>query len=76
MALEREAAAHRRAIAELAEELHFVEMIAARIARVPWQVIRHTGLLNIALRGRRAAAEIISERLAQECRAMNSLMRG
>ena len=64
MALEREASTHRRAIAELAEELHFVEMLAARIAAVPWQVIRHTGLLRIALNGRRAAVEIVAERLA------------
>ena len=74
--LEQEMAAHRRKIAEFAEELCHVEAIAARVARVPAQVLRHVSLLRVAIKGRTAAEEIAAERLAYEFRAMNSLMRG
>ena len=60
--LEREVAAHGSRIAELSEELQYLE----RLAR----------LLRVALKGRRAAQEIAAERLAQEYLAMKSLMRG
>jgi hypothetical protein len=62
--LEHEIAAHRRKIAEFAQELCHVEAIAARIARVPGQLMRHAALLRVALKGRRAAQEIVAERLA------------
>ena len=65
--LEREIAAHRGKIAEFAEELCLVEAIAARIARVPAQLVRHATLLRVALKGRRAAQEMVAERLATNC---------
>jgi hypothetical protein len=65
--LEREIDAHRSRIDELVEELSHVESIAERIARVPWQLIRHAALLRVALKGRRAAVEIFAGRLATNC---------
>ena len=60
--LEREIAAHGNKIAELSEELQYLEGLAR--------------LLRVALKGRRAAQEIAAERLAQEFLATKSLMRG
>ena len=60
--LEREIDSHGRKIAELSEELQYLEGLAR--------------LLRVALKGRRAAQEIAAERLAQEYLAMKSLIRG
>ena len=74
--LEDEIEAHRARIAELAHELGHAESLALGLARVSPRLARHMELLRIALKGRYAASEIAAERLAHECRAMNSLMRG
>jgi hypothetical protein len=74
--LEGEIEAHVGKIAELAHELRHVERLALHLGRVSPQLSRHMDLLRAALKGRAAAREIAADRLAQECLAMNSLMRG
>jgi hypothetical protein len=67
--LKREVEAHRAKIAELAEELRKIEALIGRIADDAPRLMRHAVLLRVALKGRRAAEEIGTARLAAFMRA-------